>query len=204
MRLIMVVAAGLLLGACMGDFERNAPQPAVYVLPAPPVQAGSALAADLQVLWPVVAPVLRTSRIATRWPGNRVDFYADARWGDELGAVVQAAIVEGVRGSGRFRTVEGDPGRFRATHILGIEVSRFEADYSAGDIPVARVELTATVARQLDRRALAAWTVSAEQPAGGNTLSAVTAALNQAFGRAAQEIVTGTGEAVAADLAGKP
>lgn len=208
MRNLALAAVGLLLAACAPTLQRNAAEPAVYMLaapaPAPAPEPGQALAADLQVLRPVVAPVLRTERIATRWGGNRIDYYADARWGGELGAVVQAALVDGTRAAGRFRTVEADPGHFKATHVLGVEVTRFEADYTAGDVPVARVALTATVARQQDRRALAAWTVAAEQPAEANTLSAVTAALGHAFDRAARDIVNGTGEAVATDLSGQP
>ncbi len=83
-------------------------------------------------------------------------------------------------------------------------MARLEADYTGGGMPVARVTLTATVSRHPERRTLAAWTVAADQPAAANTLAAVTAALNEAFGRAAQEAVHGTGGAVATDLSGQP
>lgn len=196
---VWVATAGLLLAGCVGDLERNAPEPAVYVLAAPAAAGGPALAADLLVLQPSAAPALVTNRIATRWPGNRVDYYAGARWGGELPQVVQAALVEGARGSGRLRTVEADPGQFRSTHVLGVELTRFEADYSAGQPPIARVELTATVARFQDRAALASWTVKAEQPAAQNTLSAVTAALDGAFARAGAEVLDRSAAAIAAD-----
>jgi ABC-type uncharacterized transport system auxiliary subunit len=88
--------------------------------------------------------------------------------------------------------------------VLGVEIARLEADYSAGDIPVARVTIAATVARYGDRRALMATTASAETAARANTLTAVIAALDEAFGKAAAEIVTRTDDALAADLAGQP
>jgi ABC-type uncharacterized transport system auxiliary subunit len=100
--------------------------------------------------------------------------------------------------------VQGDPGHFRATHVLGVEIVRLEADYSAGGTPVARVTIAATVARYGDRRALMAMTASAETAAPANTLTAVVAALDEAFGKAAAEVVTRTGDALAADLAGQP
>jgi ABC-type uncharacterized transport system auxiliary subunit len=204
-RLMMLLAVTLLAG-CAGGFERDAPEPAVYVLTAPEVEATTTvlMPADLIVLQPVLAPALVTERIATRWPGNRIDYYADARWGGDAGLVVQAALVESLRRTGNYRSVETDPGRFRPTHVLGVEVSRLEADYTAGAVPLARVVMTATVARHPDRRSLSSWTVRAEQPAAANTLTAVTAALDEAFRRAALEIVTGTTGAIGADLRNQP
>ena len=206
MNWLIVIAAGALLGACAGGFERNTPEPSVYRLSVPVTQAGEALPADLLVLRPVVAPGLRTERIISAWPGNRLNYFAGARWSGELGAVVQGAVTEALRASGRLRTVEGDPAQFRASHVLGLEVRRFEADYAAAPkgAPVARVVMTATIGRYGDRRALQSWTVATEAAAGTNTLGAVTAALDRAFGEATAVVVARSAQAVAADLAGQP
>ena len=204
MRVTVLAVVLLLTGGCVGDLERNAPEPAVYVLTPPAAATGAALAADLLVLRPVAAPPLRTDRIATRLDANHMDYYAGARWGGELGTVVQSALVESLRAAGRFRTVEAEPGQFRATHVLGVEVSRLEADYSSGAVPVARVTLTATVARYRDRQALASWTATVEEAAAANTLTAVTAALDRAFGSAAAGLVARAADTVSGDLAGQP
>lgn len=206
MNWLTVTAAGLLLTACAGGFERNVPEPRIYRLSAPAVEAGEPLPADLLVLRPVVAPGLRTERIISTWPGNRLDYFAGARWSGELGTVVQGSLMEALRASGRLRTVEGDPAQFRASHVLGLEVRRFEADYAAAAAapPVARVTVTATVGRYGDRRALQSWTVATETPAAANTLGAVTAALDSAFGKAVTDVIARTAAAVAADLAGQP
>jgi ABC-type uncharacterized transport system auxiliary subunit len=185
MKPIILAAMAIILTACAGGLQRNTPEPAVYRLTTPDVGSSTASAADLLVLRPVVAPGLATERIATAWPGNRIDYYAGARWSDDLGALVQNALVEAIRGAGRVRVVEGDPGRFRATHVLGVEITRFEADYSAAGMPVARGMIAATVAR-------------------ANTVTAVIAALDDAFGKAAADIVTRTGDALATDLASQP
>jgi len=121
MRVTVLAVVLLLTGGCVGDLERNAPEPSVYVLTPPAAATGAALAADLLVLRPVAAPPLRTDRIATRLDANHLDYYAGARWGGELGTVVQSALVESLRAAGRFRTVEAEPGQFRATHVLGVE-----------------------------------------------------------------------------------
>jgi len=204
MRVTVLAVVLLLTGGCVGDLERNAPEPSVYVLTPPAAATGAALAADLLVLRPVAAPPLRTDRIATRLDANHMDYYAGARWGGELGTVVQSALVESLRAAGRFRTVEAEPGQFRATHVLGVEVSRLEADYSSGAVPVARVTLTATVARYRDRQALASWTATVEEAAAANTLTAVTAALDRAFGSAAAGLVARAADTVSGDLAGQP
>jgi ABC-type uncharacterized transport system auxiliary subunit len=204
MKSIALAMTALVLTACFGGLERNAPVPAVYRLAAPAIPGGPAIGADLLVLRPVVAPGLRTDRVANSWAGNRIDYYAGARWSGEVGPVVQDALVQAFRTAGRLRTVEGDPGRFLATHVLDIEVTRFEADYAAGAVPVARVTLTATVARYDNRKALVTTTVAAETAAGANTLSTVVAALNDAFGKAATEVVQQASDAIVADLAGQP
>jgi len=118
--------------------------------------------------------------------------------------VVQSALVEGLRSTGNLRSIEADPGRLRPTHVLAVELTRLEADYTAGGLPVARVEMTAALARYTDRRALASWTVRAEQPAAANTVTAVMAALDEAFGRAGVDVVMGTVRAVGAAPDGQP
>ncbi len=206
MKWLTLIVCGGLLTACAGGFERNVPEPRVYRLSAPVLEAGELLPAELLVLRPMVAAGLHTERIISAWPGNRLDHFAGARWSGELGNVIQGSLMDALRESGRLRTVEGDPARFRASHVLGLEVRRFEADYAdaPGPVPVARVSMTATIGRYGDRRALQSWTVATEAPAAANTLGAVTAALDQAFGQAAAQIVERSAQAIAADLAGQP
>lgn len=205
MNRLTTILAVAVLGGC-GGLQRDVPEPAVYVLtPARPEVATTIfLPADVAVLAPKAAPELTTERVATRWPGNRIDYYAGVRWGGEAAEVVQSALVEGLRGTGNLRSVEADPTRFRPTHVLSVELTRLEADYTAGGLPIARVEMTAALARHPERRALASWTVRAEQPATENTVTAVMAALDEAFGRAGVEVVMGTVGAIGSAPEGQP
>jgi cholesterol transport system auxiliary component len=100
-----------------------------------------------------------------------------------------------------LRSVQGDFGRSRTTHSLTLEVRRFEADYTGGEPPVARVSLAVTVGRQSDRGVLAAFTVEAEERASENRVTAVVTALDAAFQRAANEVAGKGFDAIAADLA---
>lgn len=197
---LFATVAAVLLAGCAGGFERNVPEPRVYRLAAPTVPTAAPLAADLQVLRPVVAPGLRTERIATAWPGQRLDYYAGARWSGELGMLIQGVAVQTLATSGGLRSVEGEPGRFRASHVLALEVRRFEADYAAGSPPLVRVEIAAKLGRNTDRVVLASWTATGEAAAAANTLGEVTAAFDQAFAAALTDIALKTHAGIAADL----
>ncbi len=201
MRTILVAAAAALATGCFGGLNDAPPPPLVYRIEAPPIEAGAPVAADLRVVVAGSAPGLDGHGIAGRWPGSRLDYLAGARWADDLPRLVQAALVQSLQDSGRLRSVQGDLGRFRATHTLVVEVRRFEADYTAGGLPVASVALAVTLGRDEDRRVLSEFTASASVPAGENRQSAVVAALDGAFARAAGEMAGKVFGALAADQA---
>ena len=174
-----ILAAVLLLSAC-GGLRSHEPAPLLYRPGIPALPGGAPLAVDLLVARPTAAPELGRTQILTRWPGQRLDYFAKARWSGDLPVRVQATMIEALHGGGRLASVQGDGGRFRATHILEIEVRRFEADYSAGGLPVARVTLAANLGLQSDRRVLDSWAIATEVPATANRLTEVIAALDEA------------------------
>ena len=197
MRTILVAAAAALVAGCLGSLREPVPQPLVYRVDAPPIEPGAPLPVDLKVVVEKTAPGLDGDGLAGRWPGQRLDYIAGARWADALPALVGSALVQSFQDSGLLRSVQGDLGRFRATHTLVVEVRRFEADYTAGGLPVAQVALSATVGRDADRRVVAAFTASSSAAAAENRQSSVVAALNAAFAKAAGEISDRTFAAIA-------
>lgn len=201
MRTLMLAAAAALSAGCFGGLKNEVQAPIIYRLEAPELPAGDALAADLSVVVERTAPGLDVDRIAGRWPGRRLDYLAGARWADGLAALLQAALVEGFQDSGRLRSVQGDVGRFRSTHALVVEVRRFEADYTGGGLPVAQVELSATLGRLADARVVAAFTVAEREGAAENRQTAVVAALEAAFARASGGMAERAFAAIAADAA---
>jgi len=195
------LGACLLIGACFGGVRDDMAAPVNYRISAPKLAAGGALAADVLVAVAATAPGLDSTGIAGRWPGSRIDYLAGARWPVKTPALIESALIEGLQDSGRLRSVQGDFGRFRTTHTLTLEVRRFEADYTGGEPPVAQVALAVTIGRQSDRRVLTAFTVAVEERASENRVSAVVAALDSAFARAATEIAGRSFDTIAADLA---
>ncbi|MGH8250381.1 MAG: ABC-type transport auxiliary lipoprotein family protein [Steroidobacteraceae bacterium] len=194
-----------LLGGCLGALKNEAPAPVSYRISAPKLAAaGTSLAADLLVTVEPTAPGLDGTGIAGRWPGLRIDYLAGARWPVRTPALIESALIESLQDAGRLRSVQGDFGRFSTTHTLALEVRRFEADYTAGEPPVAQVAFAVTLGRLSDRQVLASFTVEAKETAAANRVSAVVAALDAAFARAAGEIAERSFEAIAADLAASP
>ena len=199
MRKFLVAAAAALAAGCLGGLKDVPPAPIIYRVEAPSLPAGARLAADLMVVVLEVAPGLDGPGIAGRWPGGRMDYLTGTRWADALPRLVQAALVESLQDSGRLRSVQSDLGRFRATHTLVVEVRRFEADYTAGGLPVAQVALAVTLGRAADRRVLAAFTASASEAVAENRQTAVVAALDAAFARASAEMAGRVFEALATE-----
>ena len=200
MRMLIFTAAAALAAGCFGGLRNETPAPLIYRIDAPALASGAPLAVDLLVVVAEAAPGLDHAGIAGRWPGQRLDYLSGARWADRLPLLLQSALIESLQDSGRLRSVQGDLGRFHATHVLAVKVQVFEADYTAGAVPTARVVLAATLGRQVDRRVLASFSVATSQPAAANRLTEVVAALDAAFGRAATEVATRSFDAVAADL----
>jgi len=199
MRIAIVGAAALLAAGCLGGLKEPVAQPFMYRIDAPRLRPAGALPIDLKVDVSHAAPGLEGSGIATRLPGQRLEYVAGARWAEVLPQLLEAALVEGLQDSGRLRSVQSDYGRFRATHTLVVDVRRFEMDYTAGVLPVAQVSLAVTLGRTGDRRILAAYTVSASEPAAENRQTAAVAALNAAFARAVAEMADKAFDALAAE-----
>lgn len=199
MRTLIVAATAALAAGCLGGLKHEAVAPRIYRVEAPALGTGAALPADLSVVVERTAPGLDTEGIAGRWPGNRVDYFAGARWATDLARMLQSALVEGFQDSGRLRSVQAEAGRFGATHTLVVEVRRFEADYTAGAVPVAQVELAATLGRNANREVIASFTAAASEAAAENRQAPVVAALDAAFARAAAEAAERTFAAIAAD-----
>ena len=195
---IVAAVSTAFLASCFGGLKNEMPPPLIYRIDAPTIEAGASLPADLSIVVERAAPGLDGDGIAGRWPGRRIDYIANARWADELPRLLQDALVEAFQDSGRLRSVQDDVGRFRTTHTLVIEVRRFEADYTAGAVPVAQVALAATLGRNSDRKVLVSFTSESSQAATENRQATLVAALDAAFARVAAEVGQRTFAALAA------
>lgn len=191
-RLTAITAVGAVLLAGCSGFRSSEPATQTYVLrpPLPAAVDGTAVAADasLAVLRPAAAPGLAGERIALIESGQRLDWYRDARWPDELPALLRSQLIEALRAAGHFASVQGDEAPFAASYLLAVEIRHFEADYTGGAPPRVRVVLTATLGRRLDRAILQSVDASAEVPAEADRLQSVTAAFQTALGQALAQL----------------
>jgi len=186
------LALSVLLAGCGGLLRSTAPAEQTFRLRSalPAVSSVAAIKTTLQLLPVAVQPGLDTTRIALVRPGNRLDWYADARWAGPLNDVVTALLAQSLRDSGRFAQVATDAAAMDADMVLAVTVRRFEAEQSAeGALPVAQVRLECTLSSLTAHRQLAAFTATAAVPAGANRLTDVVAALEQAAQQAVAEVV---------------
>jgi cholesterol transport system auxiliary component len=200
----LLAIAALALSGCGGSFfQTKAAPPALYLLSATVRPAAGAhpaqIPADLAVLKPRVRAGLETDRIAALYPERRLEYFADAHWSGPLDEVIQQLAVQQFHATANLRNVSADGSAFASNYWLELEVTDFQAEYSAaGAAPVVHVNFLARVGTSADRRILATLEANAEQAASANRLAAIVDAYNRAADHALAEIIAGTVQALSA------
>ena len=183
----------ILAGGCGGDlFTTGLPAGQIYQLtPLANEAASGAGTFDviLVVPRPIVAPGLDTERIALVHVDRSIDYYAASQWGASIPEVVQSIVVESLQNTERLRGVQRDMADFRPDYLLQLDVRAFQAEYSDGGAPRVRVHVHATIGRLSDRRSVLTFAAAAEEPAGANTMTAVTAAFDKAMHAATRTLL---------------
>lgn len=185
--LFLLLLAAALTG-CSGLRSKDEPDQ-TYALRAAAAPGAAAVPGVLSVVYPVVQPGLDTDRIVlTR--GQELDHFAASRWGDSLSRVVLALAVESLAGAGGFANVaEAGRAGVVSDYELLLTVRHFEAAYeSAGAAPTARVAFECALTAGTPRRLLGRCDAAASEPAEGNRMSAIVAAMEQAAQRALAEV----------------
>lgn len=188
--LILAGSVPLLL-ACVSGLHSTQPAQQQYLLSlqAPPANLSSetrpAPHSTLLVLRPTAAAGLDEPGIAVLRPGQRLDYYNDARWAQAAPAMLQALLIEALRREGRFSLVEPDTGAFNAGYLLSVDITSFNAQYdAAGGPPVIHVSLVCTLGRATDRSVLTTLSVNSSVSAAADKLHEVIAAFEQATNQA--------------------
>ena len=210
----------LLLSGCGGFFQSNVKPEQTYFLrppvargapatPAPgsgaPTGSDSAPTAvrhesSVRVGRPMTAPGLETAHIMLVQSSHRMNFYTGSRWAAAVPELVESLIVETLRASGAWSSVQDSGALFPTEYLLATTVQRFEADYTeGGTAPVVYVVFHCTVGRREGRDVIATFTVSGSAPAAENRLSAVVAAFETATGQALTALSQQAAQAAQAD-----
>lgn len=202
----LLVSILLCSGCASGLLENKQPVQQTYAIsPAPASTQASALEPPLPVALtvtrPLVRPGLDSDRIAVLYPDRRLDYYSGGRWGAAADIIVQSLLVESLRNTAKVNSVHSDLASFAADYLLHTELRDFQAEYNDGAaMPVVHVTLVCTLGRVHGRHPLASYSATAAVPAGDNSLRAVVAAFESAYGQAAQSVVANTLAALTAAL----
>jgi ABC-type uncharacterized transport system auxiliary subunit len=187
------------LAGCGGSlFQSHSPPPAVYLLSADLGKgetrpAAGPVAHNLVVLRPRVRPGLDTDRIAALYPDKRLDYFAGARWSGPLDQVLQDLAIQAFRTSGAPVDVSAESSVSAGGYWLDIEVTDFQAEYSAADAaPTINVHLQGRLGAAGDRRLLASFDVRSRQPAAENRLARIVAAYETAVDAALADLAADT------------
>ena len=197
----LALLATLAMAGCGGVFESKLAAPQTYVLRLPPAPAATnaLTAGSVLVQRPEASPGLDSNRIALLRSDRRFDFYAASLWAAPAPDVVESVVVDALRGTGNFSAVFDDAAPFAPRYDLRITLRRFEADYTAGEVPTVHVVMDATLGRHRDRVLLASFTARGSARADADRVSSVVAAFEAATAAAMAELTQSTTAAIVAE-----
>ncbi|MBX9825166.1 MAG: ABC-type transport auxiliary lipoprotein family protein [Xanthobacteraceae bacterium] len=143
--------------------------------------------APLAVAEPTALIVLDTQKLIVRSPaGARTQMTGNAQWADALPKLVQAKVMQAFENATSPAMIARTGDNLATDRQLLLDIRSF--DLIAGSKPEALVELAAKVVAD-GNRVVDARTFSATAPAEATDGPAAAAALNQAFGHVATELV---------------
>ena len=207
----LVLLTGAALSGCSGLLHSTARPEQVYYLRAPSANgtdgsgvatgAGNSAAlvppASLRVSHPQTSPGLDSPHIMLVQSDHRMNFFAGSRWPSASSDVIESLLVQTLRASGAWASVEDTASPFPSDYLLQTSMRRFDADYTAGAAaPVVHVVIDCMIGRGEGRDVIANFTVSGSAPAAANRLSEVVAAFEQASGAALTSLASQAAQAV--------
>ncbi|MDO4708434.1 MAG: ABC-type transport auxiliary lipoprotein family protein [Pseudomonadota bacterium] len=159
--------------------------------PQPVVQSDAAwpqVAAQLVVQRPLASRILDGNRIVVRPQPGELQVYRGASWVQPAPDMLQTALVRALAHSGKLDGVARRGGSIAGQYELALELHRFEADYSSGGNPHAKLEVSAQLIRTDRNQILAHRVFHAESPASGVNAAEVSHAFEQALAKVTHEI----------------
>jgi cholesterol transport system auxiliary component len=182
----MVVALALLASGCSllgGDkppptFDLSAPE---QFPRAPRAPRGQLIVQDATAVG-----VLDSDKIVVRPEDGKIAALADAQWGERLTRLVQVRAIQAFENAKRMRAV-GRPGdRIAADYQLLLDIRSFEI---LVDGPSAEVTIAAKIVGDRSGRVVAGRVFTARVPASATQGARAIAALDEAWGKVASDIV---------------
>jgi cholesterol transport system auxiliary component len=194
---------GVLLSGCSGLLHSTVQPEQTYYLraavatPAAVPAAAPGTLGSLRVEQPFASPGLDSSHIMLVQADHRMNFYAASRWPGVAPQVIEALSVDTLRAAGAWSSVQDSASPFPADYLLQIAVRRFDADYTGGGAaPEVHVVFDCSIGRREGREVIASFVAQGAATAGGDRMSEVVAAFEQATGVALASLSQQAGEAV--------
>ena len=188
----MAAACAVLLAGC------GTARPIKYYSLDPPAVTPAAQRLDVSLLiGRIGAPlVYRDTRIVYRTGANELGLYDEHRWAEAPALMVEEMLLQSLRKSGRYRSVQMMASNAQGDYIVRGRVERFEQ--VEGKPMTARIWLHLSLYEPKTGHTV--WTQNYEQDedVAGSEISAVVAALDHNLQRGIREITAGLDQYLAA------
>ncbi len=152
-RRLAILGAAATLGGCSALSSLNSAATPIdtYDLTPPPVAAiGGGSGRTLLVARPDAPAGIATDRIMVKPGLAAITYLPDARWADELPAVMQSLLVRSIAGTGRMGYVGPSEGGPVPDLALLTRIDNFEVEVAGGPV-IARVDISLTLLRDRDQ-----------------------------------------------------
>jgi cholesterol transport system auxiliary component len=177
--LALPILLSLLLGGCISVFPKTKPAQMYRFGDQVAAPAAPAAAPRLVAKGPIAFPPASGGDRILTVTGEQSAYIGEARWVAPASSLFDAALLKAFDAPGAPRLVaRGEP--LAAPSTLRLDVRAFEARYPG---PTVRVQMRATLIRNLDRTLIAEKMFEAEIPAAENRQTAIVAAFDQAVGQ---------------------
>lgn len=155
-RRLAILGAAATLGGCSALSSLNdaaTPIDTYDLAPAPATSSGGGSGRTMLVARPDAPAGIATDRIMVRSGPAAITYLPDARWADDLPAVVQSLLVRSIAGTGRMGYVGPSEGGPVPDLALLARVDHFEVDV-AGEAAQVRIAISLTMLRDRDQSVL--------------------------------------------------
>lgn len=192
----VLLTLGLLLTACVDalDLVSGAP-PRLYDLTPKSTFDGDLpkTPGRLTIDVPTATAGLNTARIALKPTPVQYEYYAEARWVDVVPVMTQTLLLESFDNSERIDILGRGAYGLRADYGLLVNIREFQAEYeNETSTPDVRIRFQARLVAMPRRSHIASTSVVGLAKAKSRKLDDIITAFDEAFGRAAKDLVDWT------------
>ncbi|WP_372015990.1 ABC-type transport auxiliary lipoprotein family protein [Pseudoxanthomonas sp. 10H] len=143
---------------------------------------------QLSIAKPTAARLVDSPRIAVRPAPGELQVYRGSSWAQPPTDMIEASVLRVLEDSGKIAGVGRLATGMRSDYRLALDVRRFESDYRGGALPLATIEISATLLNNRDQRIVARQTFLREEPSPSTDVGTVTEAFGRALGSISVEI----------------